>query len=1046
MEQNNNKPSWLRRILAKPHIVISFLALFIVMGVIGYQKLPRNLFPNSNYPEVALVVVEPGASAKSMAANIAVPIEEELYTLDGIRRAYSDTIDEVTVIHAEFEYTKDIDAALSDVSGAVAKIRSKLPSDILEPQAIKITVATAPIEVVALSPRKGSGLSLEDVRDIASGEIKHALLKTPGVANVDIFGGYKKEVQIVIDKDRLDALHLSLGKVIALIKKNDNNYAIGTIENSEHRYLLKSSGKRDSIEKLKALPLTKDIKLGDVAKVYFGHYKNTATYYGNGKKAIALSIQRATTADVIRTIHAADKVIDKFKIKYPAIDFSLSDTQEETIALSTDNMFESLRDAIVMSTIVVFLFLASFRQILVVLVTIPLVYASTIAMMWLFGIDFNVITLTAIILALGLLLDNSVVVMENIERHYKELGKPIRRAVYDGTEEIMFSVLSGTVTTMIALVPMLFVGGYPQTVFAPLVGTLLIALGTSYVISIITVPLLSLKVLAAQNAWLLKSEEFFHRIIGAANNATQAFFSGIVRSMLDSKLVALLAFVVLIALFAIAAKVVMPVVGMELTPPMDTGAVNIKITTEANLPLSKSEEIMRSLNKILAKQGKLIRVSGSIGSEAGVMSIGSGSGIDHLKVVATYVDRHHRRETIWQIAAKIRKAITEIPHIKYFDVTPYGAIAMASIKGNVDAQLSSPDLNVLQAEGEKVKKALGQTRGIVTVLSTWDMDKTVYNLKVDEATAAAYGLSREDITRQLQLALRGAPVASFPRTNAQDYGVRVWLPADQIDRISKIETILIDTPRGKIPLSKFATIEAHQEPSLITRNGLNYTLDIYGNREKAALSHIMADFEKHLKDANLSKDIKLEQIGDTKSFNSSTGKMLGAIATAIALIFLSLIVMFGDIKVSIMILLAIPLTLIGASWALLLMDYHVSMAAMMGFILLAGIIVNNSILLIHFALEKIGEGLSKRKAMLESIKIRTRPVLMTAFSVSVGMYPVALGQAIGLEKLAPLGAVTIGGLMVGTFMTLVFIPAIFIWTINEDKIRQEYGDKPVMSA
>ena len=1038
----NNAPaptSWLRRILGKPHIVLSFLSLFIVMGVMGYQKLPRNLFPDSNYPEVAVVIVEPGASAKSMAANIAVPVEEELYTLDGIRRAYSDTIDEVTVIHAEFEYVKGIDAALSDVSGALAKIRSKLPADIREPQAIKITVATAPIEVFALSPKAGSGLSLEDIRDIASGEIKHALLKTPGVANVDIFGGFAKELQIVIDKDRLDALHLSLGKVIATIKKNNNDYAVGTIENAEHRYLIKSQGKRDSVEKLKALPLTRDVRLGDVAKVYFGHYKNTATYYGNGRKAIALSIQRATTADVISTIHSADKVIDEFKARYPAIEFSLSDTQEETIALSTDNMFESLRDAIVMSTIVVFLFLASFRQILVVLVTIPLVYASTIAMMWLVGLDFNVITLTAIILALGLLLDNSVVVMENIERHYKELGKPIREAVYDGTEEIMFSVMSGTVTTMIALVPMLFVGGYPQTVFAPLVGTLLIALGTSYVISIITVPLLSLKVLAAQNPLLLASEAFFHRIIGAVNDATQVFFAGIVRAILDSKLIALLAFGILIGLFAIALKLVMPVVGMELTPPMDTGAVNVQITTEANLPLAKSEAIMQQLGDVLSRQGKLIRTSGSIGSEAGVMSIGSGSGIDHLKVVATYVDRHHREEDIWQIAAKIRTTIAAIPHIKYFDVTPYGSIAMKSIKGNVDAQLSSSDLSTLQAEGEKVKKALGQTKGIVSVLSSWDMDKTVYDLQIDEATAAAYGLSRADITMQLQLALRGAPVASFPRTNAQDYSVRVWLPAEQIDRMAKIETMLIDTPKGKIPLSKFATIVPKQEPSLITRNGLSYTLDIYGNREKASLSHIMADFEKHLHEANISKEVTLDQIGDTQSFNSATGRMLGAISTAIALIFLSLVVMFGDVKVSLMILLSIPLTLVGASWAMLLMNYHVSMAAMMGFILLAGVIVNNGILLIHFALEKIGEGMSKRDAMLESITIRTRPVLMTAFSVSVGMYPVALGAAIGLEKLAPLGAVTIGGLMVGTFMTLVFVPVVFIWTINEAKIREAYG-------
>jgi multidrug efflux pump subunit AcrB len=274
----------------------------------------------------------------------------------------------------------------------------------------------------------------------------------------------------------------------------------------------------------------------------------------------------------------------------------VSDTQKETIEQSTTNMFESLRDAIVMSTIVVFLFLASFRQILVVLVTIPLVYASTIALMWLVGIDFNVVTLTAIILALGLLLDDTVVVMENIERHYKELRKDIRSAVFDGTKEIMFADFSGTITTMIALAPMLFVGGYPQTVFAPLVGTLLLALIASYVISIIAVPLLSLHILTIDNPLLLKIEGWFHVVIGRANDIVQGIFAGLVRGITASKVWGFVSIFVLIALFVSSVKLVMPVVGQELMPPMDTGGVNIHITTDSNLPIEKSEEIMKEVN------------------------------------------------------------------------------------------------------------------------------------------------------------------------------------------------------------------------------------------------------------------------------------------------------------------------------------------------------------------------------------------------------------------------------------------------------------------
>ncbi len=1036
MSSKEGSSTWVERILKKPHIIISFLALFLMMGVMGYNKIHRNLFPNSNYPEVAVVIVEPGASAKTMASNIAVPVEEELYALDEIRRAYSTTIDEVTVIRAEFDYSKDIDTAVNDVTNAVSKIRAKLPRDIKEPQIIKITEATAPVVVVAMSSKEGASLSLDDIRDLAEGSIKHTLLKTEGIANVDIFGGYTKEVQIIVDKSKLDAYHLSLGEVIATLQKNDSDYAVGFVTNEEHRYLLMSKGKRDKVDKIKALNITPDVKLADVAKVYFGHYENSAAYYGNGKPAIAIAVQRALSADVIKTIEKVENQLETFKKRYPNISFEISDTQKDTIEQSTTNMFESLRDAIVMSTIIVFLFLASFRQILVVLVTIPLVYASTVALMWLVGIEFDVVTLTAIILALGLLLDDTVVVMENIERHYRELGKEIHAAVFDGTKEIMFADLSGTITTMIALAPMLFVGGYPQTVFAPLVGTLLLALVASYVISIVAVPLLSLHILALNNPLLLKSEAFFHSIIGKANDLIQGFFANIVRAVTASRALGFVSVFVLIALFIASVKLVMPTVGQELMPPMDTGAVNIRITTAANLPIEKSEEIMKKVSTIIREENALLRASGSIGSEAGVMSIGTGSGTDHLLIVATYVDRHHRKASIWDISRDLREKIAKIPDVKYLEVAPYGSTPLSSIRAAVDATLSSDTLDPLLNAGKKVQKALSHTQGVVSTATTWDKDKVIYDLKVDEAEAMRYGLKRADVVTQLQLALRGAPVATFARVNSADYSVRVWLPAKQRDQLSTVMQMLIDTPKGKIPLGKIASLDSYKEPSLITRDGLQYTLEVYGDREKAAISHIMASFEKQLASVNLPKDVTLEQTGEIKQFKASAERMIGAIITAVVLIFLTLIVLFGNIKISLMILFSIPLTVIGASWTMLAIGYHVSMPAMMGFMLLSGIIVNNAILLIHFAMEQIQLGKAKREAMLEAIKIRTRPVLMTAFAVSVGMLPIAQGTAIGLERLAPLGAVAIGGLIVGTLMTLIFIPIVFIWTVKESSIRK----------
>jgi len=404
------------KFLKRPYYITSFLGLFLFFGIYGYNSIDRKLFPDSNRPEIATVIIWPGASAKDIASNVAVPIEKELYALDKIRRVYSSTIDEVSVIRAEFHYGKDIESAATDVANAIDKLRSSLPPDIKEPQIHKITAATPPVITIGVSSKNAS---LLDVREICEERIKNDLLKIDGVSNVDIFGGFKKEIVVEIDKQAVDRLGLGMGRVLEVLSKNDRDYAIGFMDIERGRFLLKSNGKRERLEQIKRLPITPTVHLDDIASISYGHYDNSALYFGNAKPAIALAVQRSIDADVIKTIENVEEKLKEIEANYPGLDFEVTDSQKDTIEQSITNMFESLRDAIIMSTIVAFFFLASFRQVLVVLFTIPLVYASTVAMMYLFGIEFSVVTLTAIILALGLLLDDAVVVMENIERHYK---------------------------------------------------------------------------------------------------------------------------------------------------------------------------------------------------------------------------------------------------------------------------------------------------------------------------------------------------------------------------------------------------------------------------------------------------------------------------------------------------------------------------------------------------------------------------------------------------------------------------------------------------
>lgn len=1016
-----------KSILSRPFFIYSFLALAIFLGINAFFKIDRKLFPNSNRPQIAVVITQSASSAKDMATNIAIIVEEELYTLENIRRVYSSTIDEVCVINAEFDYEKTINDASSDVQNSINKIRSKLPVDINEPQIHKITAATAPIITIGVSSQN---ISMIDIRELIQNNIKKEFLKLEGVANVDIFGGFKKEIQVILDKHKIDSLNLGFSNIIQTIQNHNKDYAIGSMENETNKILIKSTNQKDSLKDLSMLEISKGVYLKDIASINFTNYTNSASYNGNGKNSIAMAIQRNLSADVISTIKNVEKELQKIQKQYPELNFGITDTQKTTIEQSTSNMFESLRDAIIMSMIVVFIFLASLRQIFVVLLTIPIVYISTIALMWIFGLEFNIITLTGIILALGLLLDDTVVVVENIQRHYENLDKEMQDAVEDGTTEIMFADFSGTLTTMVALLPILFVGDYPQTVFGPLISTLLLALFASYVISITFVPLISIKILKIQTPWIIFIEKKFQIISDSINDFFVNFFTQSLNLALKSKLIATGYFVALFALFIISAKIVMPLVGQELMPAMDTGAVKIKITTTQNLSIDYSKKILKEVEKIVYKYGKIETVSSSIGSEAGVLSIGSGGGINDILVIATYINRFERTETIWDIQEKLRKEIATIKDIKSLEISDAGATAMASIKANIDVTLYGDDFETLYNKALEYEKAMYKTKGIVTVGKTWHLDNATYDLKIDTKKAFEFGLSHKDIVTQLQQILKGVSISSFKVKNNLDIPIRIWVENKSIDSISKIQNLALVTEKGLIPLNSVAKVIMIKQPNIISRENLFYTIDILGFRKDQSISQIMTNFEEEAKDIILPSNIKMKHTGDIEQFQDSSIRIIKSVAIGLVLIFLVMIPMFESLKIPLIIIFSIPLTIAGASWILLLLDYHSSMSAMIGFVLLAGVIVNNAILLIHFALGRLQENVTSKEAMIESIKLRTRPVLMTAISVSVGMIPVAMGWAIGLERLAPLGAVVIGGLVVGTFLTLFFIPLIFIWSIK----------------
>ena len=1025
------------RYIRKPHLVLSFVILLSVVGLIGYKKMPFNLFPDTDRPQISVVTVMPGAAAADVETDITRIIEKEVSTIDLVRKVTSTSKDEVSVVSAEFEYDKGLDAASTDVANALSKIGARLPPAIRPPQIFKISQATQPTMTLALSPAPGSSADLRKIRELADNPIKEALLRVPDIANVEVFGAHQPEVQVTVDPDRLNRFAVSLPDVMGALSAQNQNIPQGLVIHHDGQYLFKTEGAVKNPDELKGLVVARrdigTVHLRDVADVEAGVQEPQSAYHGNGREAIGINILRGQNGHTLDAIHGAEQLLPKLRALYPFIRFDVSYTQKELIDLSVTNMLDALRDAILITVIVIFLFLGNLRTMMLCAVSIPFTYLITFAVMWLFGFEFHMVTLTGVILAVGMLLDDAIVVIENIERHYREEKKDLVEMVAGGTEEVMLAIFSGTYATVVVLVPIIFIGGYVQTVLRPLSLSLCIALIASYVVSVTIIPILA--------PFVLKRSHQPNRLEVLVSKGSDRFVHGIrdfFLGSLDTALRHRFLFVAGAFLLLVATNTfVKPLVGQDVMPPMDTGIIKINFEADANSSLGQSDRILTQMEEVIGKQEGVVSISSTLGSEPSVVSFGSGKNPQQGTMTVNLVDRYHRKATIWQVEERLREGFRAIPGLKFADVFDYGATAMSSIRAAVDVMVTGPDPQVLYGIGQEVKRRMEQAGGLSSVSLTWGNDKKEMIFVADRERCAYFGVSPREIASQVQAALQGGVSSTFRVANEDGFPVRTRYAAPFRDSAARLATIKVHTPAGEIPLASLGTLKTAYVPTLLTRQSLMNSIDVYGNREKAALSHIMENVQRELAGLKLPPGYAISQEGDSKQGMENFAALMSALMVGMVLLYFSLVPAFKSFVHPLTIMTAIPLALIGAIWSLLVTGKHQSTPAFMGVILLAGIVVKNSILLIDFIEMAKEKGATTREALHESVRVRTRPILMTAFGTAVGMLPIALEWAIGLERLSPLAMVAIGGLLVSTFLTLLYVP--IFYTLFEDAILYAKG-------
>ena len=587
----------------------------------------------------------------------------------------------------------------------------------------------------------------------------------------------------------------------------------------------------------------------------------------------------------------------------------------------------------------------------------------------------------------------------------------------------MLAIFSGTYATVMVLLPIIFIGGFVQTVLRPLSISLVIALVASYIVSVTVIPLLAPYLLRRREGrGRNRFERLVYRFNGLVVDPIRDFYVRLTGLALGHRWLFL---VVAFVLLVVSARQ-MPLVGRDLMPPMDTGILKINFETDANTSLEQTEKVMGRMEAIIFKRPEVESVSSVIGSEPAVISFGAGRLPQQGNITVHLSDRFHRDASIWEIEDALRRDFHSIPGLKSVDVFDFGATPLSTIRASVDVMISGPDLATLDRLGNEVETRLRQhLRGATSITRSWTMDSVEVGFTADPDKLALYQISPSAVVGQLAGAVRGMPSSVYRVPNQDGLGLWIQLPRQQRQDAEELATYPVTTPVGQVPLSQLGTVDRHPVASVITHQGLVRTLDVQAYRARRPISHLQEDVVTALAGLELPPGYRISHEGEIKQMNESFGRLGKALVLGLILLYFSLVPAFKSWIHPLTIMSAIPLALIGASWSMLIAGKHGCMPSMMGLILLAGIVVKNSILLIDFIAEAKQRGESTRDALIGSVRIRTRPILMTAVGTSVGMIPIALEWAIGLERLSPLAIVAIGGLMVSTFLTMVYVPVLY---------------------
>lgn len=1038
---------WLTRVsINNPVFAAMVMLALMVIGLLATFRMKVEEFPNIEFPFVVVNTVYSGASPEVIETDITKKIEDQVNTIAGVKEVTSVTQQGLSQVIVQFDLNIPSDVAAQNVRDKLALVTPTFRDEVTTPIVAQYNPADAPVVSVTFRSDK---MSLRELSTYLDNTVKKQLQTVTGVGRVDILGGRQRQIRVLLNPTQMNAYKVSVNQISNALRSENVELPVGTINNQNQEMVIQVNGLVKTPNEFNQIIVAQNrsstgaivpVYLSQVAQVVDGQAEAESASLQNGQPAVAMDIIKMSDANVIDVVDKTQQRLAEIQATLPpGVTMTVVADSSKSIRGSLNNVVRTLIEGAILAVFIVWLFLGSWRSTIITGLTLPISLLGTLAAIWTFGFSINMMTLLALALCIGLLIDDAIVVRENIVRHVG-MGKHHRQAALDGTQEIGLAVLATTLVIVAVFLPVAFMGGIIGRFFYQFGVTVSTAVLLSLFVSFTLDPMLSsiwpdpdaahqhdrvnerVSFRKRPIAWLLDG---FQRLLDRLTNLYSHILAWSLRHRLITVLIAIGSLVA--AFFAVG------LVGKEFVPQADMNEIKVKFETPVNANIDYTQQKAAQVNAVLQSFPEVTNTYATVNAL-------SYSGNNRVQVNVSLVPKDERTRGLDALNRAMREQLQQVGGIK---VTSVAAAAMAvsgglkpimiSIKGN--------DLNELQRLSNEFMQKLSNVNGLVDLESTLKQPKSMVNVTINREAANDAGLSIGQIGQALRPLLAGDNVSTFKDDNGNNIDVNVRLNDDNRQTISQLQSMYLSSSRTDqngqpilVPLSQVANFSETLGAPQINRRSLFREVVVQANTDGRPAGDIGADITKIQNEMKLPPGYSFAVQGSNKDMAESIGYATTALGLAIVFIYMLLGSQFNSFLYPVAIMASLPLSLIGVFFALFLFGSSLNMFSIIGIIMLMGLVCKNAILLIDFIKESLSNGLSRNEAIMLAGQTRLRPILMTTAAMVMGMVPLALGIGEGSEQQAPMAHAIIGGVITSTLLTLIVVPVIYTY-LDDGKQR-----------